>query len=457
MNYRKNSLTRSFIRRVGIIFVLILLFVTLVYRWGFPTYYYWKMEQPVKEAQKALQNGQNYQSSDDLVVVPITKGNTNPEYLTDDLAFRLEREGISLNRFWVDQTTIEAVNDGRSVQRLYNQTKQKSDFYTVFFSKGNTLYLAGTSIPDFKSAIHTLLPLLVAATILFLALLFGLVIVLVRNQIIKPISRLEQATRSISELNFADSDIQEKNELGSLSHSINLMKRSLQQHELDLLERNERLKNFSSNLAHELKTPLSVMQLLVDGEDMGLENPTFLPDLNQQLEDMNHLVANILAYSQQMQEKLPLETIDIQAFVEKELTQQRLIDPKFQIELHLEPCQFQTNEQLLRMVFINLLTNGMKYSLDNQITITGEKLGKDYQLIFKNKAIQMTDQQIAQLKEPFVVGEESRNNHLSGTGLGLSIVEQTVIGLDGKMTLQQKNNHFIATITLPIKHETVLK
>lgn len=363
--------------------MLILLFVTLVYRWGFPTYYYWKMEQPVKEAQKALQNGQNYQSSDDLVVVPITKGNTNPEYLTDDLAFRLEREGISLNRFWVDQTTIEAVNDGRSVQRLYNQTKQKSDFYTVFFSKGNTLYLAGTSIPDFKSAIHTLLPLLVAATILFLALLFGLVIVLVRNQIIKPISRLEQATRSISELNFADTDIQEKNELGSLSHSINLMKRSLQQHELDLLERNERLKNFSSNLAHELKTPLSVMQLLVDGEDMGLENPTFLPDLNQQLEDMNHLVANILAYSQQMQEELPLETIDIQAFVEKELTQQRLIDPKFQIELHLEPCQFQTNEQLLRMVFINLLTNGMKYSLDNQITITGEKLGKDYQLIFK--------------------------------------------------------------------------
>ncbi|EOH75039.1 sensor histidine kinase [Enterococcus malodoratus] len=282
-------------------------------------------------------------------------------------------------------------------------------------------------------------------------------IVLVRNQIIKPISRLEQATRSISELNFADSDIQEENELGSLSHSINLMKRSLHQHELDLLERNERLKNFSSNLAHELKTPLSVMQLLVDGEDMGLENPTFLPDLNQQLEDMNHLVANILAYSQQMQEELPLGTIDIQAFVEKELTQQRLIAPKFQIELRLEPCRLQTNEQLLRMVFINLLTNGMKYSLDNQITITGEKLGSDYQLIFKNKAIQMTDQQIAQLKEPFVVGEESRNNHLSGTGLGLSIVEQTVKGLDGKMTLQQKNNHFIATITLPIKKETVLK
>lgn len=144
------------------------------------------------------------------------------------------------------------------------------------------------------------------------------------------------------------------------------------------------------------------MQLLVDGEDMGLENPSFLPDLNQQLEDMNHLVANILAYSQQMQEELPLETIDIQAFVEKELTQQRLIDPKFQIELHLEPCRLQTNEQLLRMVFINLLTNGMKYSLDNQITITGEKLGIDYQLIFKNKAIQMTDQQIAQLKEPLL-------------------------------------------------------
>lgn len=47
----KNSLTRVFIQRVAIIFALILLVLTLFYRWGFPTYYYWKMEQPVKEAQ----------------------------------------------------------------------------------------------------------------------------------------------------------------------------------------------------------------------------------------------------------------------------------------------------------------------------------------------------------------------------------------------------------------------
>lgn len=455
MNYRKNSLTRSFIRRVGIIFILMLLLAALFYRWIFPTYYYWRMEQPVKEAQQAIQKGENKQFSDDLVVVSLDNKDANSEEeLTEELAFRLNREGISLNRFWVDRTTINAVKSGRSVQRLYQQSKQKSDFYTIFFNKGDTFYLVGTSIPDFKAAIHTLLPILAAATLLFLLVIFGLMILLVRKQLIDPLRRLEQTTRNISKLDFADSDVYAENELGNLSQSINQMKRSLQQHEMEMLERNDQLKAFSSNLAHELKTPLSVMQLLVDGEELGLENPAFLADIDQQLAKMNELVRDILTYSRQLKEDLQLEEVAIQEVVEHEVQQQQLIDQKFQMELEIEKAQIQTNEQLLRMILVNLLTNGMKYSLDKQMKISGKIQGEYYQLIFENKAQNLTDQQFSQLAEPFVVGEESRNERLSGTGLGLSIVKESLRSLGGELLLQQENDRFIATVKLPINQET---
>lgn len=127
MNFRKNSLARTFIQRVGILFILMLILLTLFYRWLFPTYYYWKMEQPVKEAQKMIQTGEKEQLSKELVQVSLPVQNfASEEELTDDLTFRLNREGISLNRFWVDQTTI-AKNQIRSFRSTFiyaNKTKE---------------------------------------------------------------------------------------------------------------------------------------------------------------------------------------------------------------------------------------------------------------------------------------------------------------------------------------------
>lgn len=450
--YPKSSLTRRFIQRIALIFIVVVVLFGLFYRWIFPTYYYWKMEQPVKEAQEMLQQGKQPALSDNLVVVKAEVADFHSEEeLTNELTFRLNQNGISLNRFWVDTTTLDALQNGRSVQRLYNQTKQKNDFYTIFLVRDQQLYLIGTSIPDFKAAIQTLLPILVATTLVFLLLLFGLIVLLVRNQIIKPIGRLEQATRSISKLNFADSDVQEENELGSLSQSINHMKRSLQQHEMEMLERKDQLKTFSANLAHELKTPLSVMQLLVDSEEMGLNSPTFLADINQQLTSMNELVTQILAYSQQLKEEIELTLVDIPSLLDKKLHQQQVIDPTFQVETKLEPSAILTNEALLEIVVLNLLTNGLKYSMDKKMTITGTQQATAYILTFKNQAAPLSPQQFSQLTDPFVVGEPSRNNHLSGTGLGLSIVEQSLNSLGGKLILQQETGWFIAKVILPIK------
>lgn len=182
----------------------------------------------------------------------------------------------------------------------------------------------------------------------------------------------------------------------------------------------------------------------------GWKNPTFLADLDQQLATMNDLVKNILSYSQQMKEDLPLAPLELRALIEQEVTQQQVIDSNFRLELEIENCEIRTNEQLLRMILVNLLTNGMKYSLNNRLKIRGNIRGEWYQLVFENKTTVFSDQQFSHLADPFVVGEDSRNNRLSGTGLGLSIVKEALKTLGGGLLLNQENDRFIATITIPL-------
>lgn len=439
-------------KRILVVFILMLAVFGLFYRYVFPTYYYWKMEQPVKVAEKLIQTNQEAQLDSSVVVVKIPEYQSFSETdLNDTITFKLQRQGISLSKFWVDQASLEKLGQQEAVQRLYNQSRQGTDFYSRYFYKGQTLYLVGTSIPNFRQALSIMLPLVLLAVVLFLLILSGLLYLIVRKQIIQPVNRLVQRTSQISQLDFAENPVEETNELKLLSQSINQMNQSLQQHETHLLKRNQQLKNFASNLAHEIKTPMSVMQLLVDSEKMGITSPTFLADLDQQIQQMNQLVGQILSFSQQEKEALTLTEVALQPVILQEIQQAQKIDTKFQFDVTLADYQLTTNLELLRIILLNLITNGMKYSLDKKLEIYGAEKSGAYYITFQNSANNLSAELLEQLTDPFVVGETSRNQHLAGTGLGLSIVQEALIALGGQLELKQADNQFIAVIKLPLK------
>lgn len=452
MKFPKNSLTVALMKRILVVFVLMLAVFGLFYRYLFPTYYYWKMEQPVKTAEKMIQNNQETQLDSAVVIVKIPEYQSFSETdLNDAISFKLQRQGISLNKFWVDQASLAKLTQQEAVQRLYNQSRQGTDFYSRYFHKGQTLYLVGTSIPNFRQALSIMLPLVLLAVVLFLLILSGLLYLIVRKQIIQPVNRLVQRTSQISQLDFAETPEEETNELKLLSQSINQMNQSLQQHETSLLKRNQQLKNFAGNLAHEIKTPMSVMQLLVDSEKMGITSPTFLADLDQQIYQMNQLVGQILNFSQQEKEALTMTEVAIQPIILQEIQQAQKIDPKFQFTVKIADCQLTTNLELLRIILLNLITNGMKYSLDKGLEISGKEKNGAYYVTFKNNANNLEVELLAHLADPFVVGETSRNQHLAGTGLGLSIVQEALVALGGQLELRQADSQFIAVIKLPLK------
>lgn len=446
LKFQKNSLTASLIKRISLILVSGVVLFAVFYHFVFPTYYYWRLERPVKQTEQLIKTGRK-KFPTAIVVAKVSRAGLTETTATDELTLRLARAGIKLNTFWVSEQTLTAARQQKTSQRLFKQTKQQNEFYARFFIHGDDFYLVGTSIPDFTQTATVLFPLILLATFVFLGLVITLLVVAIRRQLIRPIKELEQTTRQIAQLNFSTTPKPFDNELGALTASITQMQQNLQTHETELLTRNQQLKDFSANLAHELKTPLAVMQLLVDSERLGLENPQLLPELDQQLKRMNELITELLAYSRQLQQDVAREELDVVTFFEQQ--QEQLLDQDFVIHLQLEPAILNTNRALLQLIVQNLITNALKYSTQPQLVITGRVLETRYEWRFENSAEPIAAETFAQLEKPFVVGETSRNAQLSGHGLGLAIASQAATALGGTLQFEQTAQLFHAILSLP--------
>lgn len=450
LKYQKNKLTISLLKRIFLVFILAGIIFTLFYKFAFPTYYYWKIEQPVKDAQVAIQKNKKIPKSSDLIIIKIDNYQSeNVDNLNGLMLNELRKQGVALNKFWLDEYTLNRISHGKPVQTLYNQLQQKSDFYTIFLKKNSDLYIIGTNIVSFRDAVGTLVPLGIIAAIIIVTLIIILIILITRRQLIRPIEQLEEATRSISLLDFSENDINLDNELGLLGHSINSMKLALKKHDQELVERNQQLQDFSANLTHELKTPLSTMQLLIEAEKYGLNNPEFLPDLEEQLTNMNNLVQQILNYSQNQSTDMSFSIFSIKELLNEQVKKYLIIAPNFSINSNIVDFNIEANQEMFKLIIDNLITNSIKYSLDQNLSITGKLRRNYYELTFINSAKTLSPEKFQKLKDPFVVSEESRNNNLSGTGLGLTIADKAVTRLNGVLNLEQKNNNFIAILKLP--------
>lgn len=420
------------------------------YIYVFPTYYYWKLEQPVKEAEKIVQQQKEEYLSPEIILLKVDNfSELSPEELNEHLDTQLNNKRYTLNKFWITPDTIESVNQGQSLQRLYTQGNQKIDFYCRYFQIGNTFYGVGTSIPSFREVTSIILPLILITLFFVLLLLIIVLFYSVRKNIIEPIEHLEILTRKISKRHFSKLNLREENELSLLTESINEMSQSLQLYERDLLNKNDKLKNFSRNLAHELKTPLSVLQLLIDSHDMGMKNENFIEELNIQVIHINELIERILEFSQKEKDQIVFNTISVNCLLEEEVRRIFFINSNFKCHINLQNTELRTSLPHFQIVLQNIFNNALKYSKDERLIVDGGIYNGYCTLEFINKSELYSEKDLHRILEDFEVGDISRNQRLSGTGLGFSIIEQALIFLNGNFEVMQQEDLFIVKIILP--------
>ncbi len=291
--------------------------------------------------------------------------------------------------------------------------------------------------------------------------LFGLMIVLSilmvvvsTKYLVRPISKLNTATKSLSKGSFSvELDTRRNDELGVLSQSFQHMARKLEQSD-------EMRKEFISNISHDIQSPLSNIKgytnLLEKEELSSIERTKYISVINDEISRLSNLTKQLLllASLDRNEDILQRKHLNVSQQI-KELIRnyQWLINEKgIMLSYSLPDTEFFGDPSLLSTVWDNLLTNAIKYNTrEGSIEVSVEKREKSIMIIFKDTGIGMNEEEVERIFDRFYRADVARSKTIDGTGLGLSIVATIVKLHDGKTVVKSKENEGTTiTVELPI-------
>ena len=279
-----------------------------------------------------------------------------------------------------------------------------------------------------------------------LALIGGVVTYFISGHALRPIHEFSDKIEEVQAQNLADSRIEENKvkELNQLSVSYNKMLERLS-------DAFEIQRQFTANAAHELRTPLSLMQVQLD-----LYNSTRHPDndadtlqtikmVTEQNGRLSKMVKTLLDMSE-LQTVGRDDEIMVDALVDEVLAD---LDPLAQ-EKNMKltgKCKNITmvgSDILIYRLVYNLVENAIKYNHPGgQVTVTAYWKEKHVYLSVEDTGNGIPEELRERVFEPFFRVDKSRSRELGGVGLGLALVHEIVIVHDGSITV--KSNSFGGT------------
>jgi signal transduction histidine kinase len=340
-----------------------------------------------------------------------------------------------------------------------------------------TLYL-GISTVDVRKSIYESRRSIAIYSIILFILGIGFVIG-ISTILTKPIKNLTKTFEIISEGDLSHRAIvNSKDEIGDLSNSFNLMVEKLEkahysltyeiqvrkETEEELINAKEELsksleieKNlndlksrFVSMVSHEYRTPLTVIltstYLMEKFFQLQLK-----PEFSRQLVIVQNSVKNMvqllddilfLGKSDAGKLKVSLKSLDIIETIEDLVRQSEVLDKnnhEIIFQKTNESCFINSDENLLRQIFTNLISNAIKYSpKGSSVKINLEMQPEKVLFTIIDNGIGIPEDEKEFLFDSFF---RARNVHeISGTGLGLSIVYRCVNALSGEITADSKEN-----------------
>lgn len=341
------------------------------------------------------------------------------EWITDKVKLRGEE--------WVqNEISINGIKYVETIKPLMQEGEVKEFIYTL--SSLQPITKATGVMSDYY------------VYIIAFVLVLSLIVSLYYSRIItKPLLKINEATKKIMEFEFQDKlFIQSKNEIGELSSNINQLSERMEGYINQLktdLEKEKKLeqtrKDFISGVSHELKTPLSVMQISASMLQDGIApemNPYYWEALEKEIEKMNVLIDEMLnlakyesgTYQIQIE---PVHIGDLIQKAEKDL-QVQINEKSLQVKLNIDDVCVKGKTNLLEQVVTNLFTNAIRYTEAKQtIVIDVQEEEQGVYIGFENKGSHIAEENIDKIWDQFYRVDKSRKRVCGGTGLGLSIVK----------------------------------
>lgn len=272
-----------------------------------------------------------------------------------------------------------------------------------------------------------------------LALLGGVVTYFISGHALRPIREFSDKIEEVQAQNLSDSRIEENNvkELNQLGISYNKMLERLS-------EAFEIQRQFTANAAHELRTPLALMQVQLDlynsASHPGNDADTLqtIKMVTEQNDKLNRMVKTLLDMSE-LQAVGRDDKIILDAIVEEVLADLEPLAVEKNIKL-IGKCEDATmigSDILIYRLVYNLVENAIKYNHPlGQVTVTAYQRNKHIYLSVEDTGSGIPKELRERVFEPFFRVDKSRSRELGGVGLGLAFVREIVRVHDGSICIK---------------------
>jgi len=298
------------------------------------------------------------------------------------------------------------------------------------------------------------------------ALISGCIIWFMSKKMTKPILELADISERMARLDFnAHYEGKDKNEIAVLGENINSMSYSLQSTISELKTANNQLmmdiekknqiddmrKEFISNVSHELKTPIAIIQGYAEGLQEGISDDAesrayYCNVICDEAAKMNAIVQKLLTLNQLEfgQTVVELQRFDLVTLIKNVLDNSQILLEQNNISLYMEetePIYVWADEYKIEEVIANYLSNAIHHcSGEKKIEISFEKRGNIIRTLCFNSGELIPEESIPHLWDKFYKVDKARTRQYGGSGIGLSIVKAIMDSIHQKYGVENKED-----------------
>lgn len=291
-------------------------------------------------------------------------------------------------------------------------------------------------------------------------------VVWISNRVTKPILELADISERMKHLDFeAKYNGKDKTEIAILGNNINELSEALEATISELRTANnellkdierkdkvdERRREFLSNISHELKTPLALIQGYAEGLKEGInddaESREFYCDvIMDEASKMNAMVKNLLTLNQLEagNEIVSMERFDVATLVKNQIAASDILLKQNGISVRMEdygPIYVWGDEFRVEEVFRNYLTNAINYAQNEKIIDVKILKSEDrVRISVFNTGNPIPQESVAHLWEKFYKVDKARSREYGGSGIGLSIVKAIMESMNQKYGVVNYDN-----------------
>ncbi|MCD7034277.1 ATP-binding protein [Metabacillus sp. GX 13764] len=275
---------------------------------------------------------------------------------------------------------------------------------------------------------------------------------LVAKRLSKPLVMMRRAAEKMAK---GDLKIRVKtkghDELQELGYSLNKLASQLQKQETAR-------KNMTSDIAHELRTPLATLKSHIEAMEDGIfeATPERMHSFGEEIERLISLVEDLeqLTAYEAPDFVLDKEPENLDHVIQQSINtvKESYAQKGVMLSSSKADIQMPLDKKRMMQVLINLLSNALKYTpAGGTVTVTAKKKGPKAQIVIADTGIGIPDEDVQKVFERFYRTEKSRNRRYGGSGLGLTIAKQLVEAHNGEIWIESIPGEVTAVyIALPL-------